>query len=372
MTSKSRVVYVTDRDPNQPVSGGMIRDLMWSKILADVCDYTLVLTEATPGPSTLRISRAWSKLRSYPENGYDMAVENRIRTEFSRGSAIIFSRLAQGKYIKIAKKIGYKVILDEHNVESVLNVQLAMSLKPSTYRNYLNWRLKKTEMEYSKQADWVFCTSQEDAGYLQEWLPKEKIRIFPNLIQTGIYNPSLTFNERKLILFAGTLDYFPNVAALDWFMRDVLPLVQKKAPLLLNKIMIAGRNPSDELGMKIKNSGLNLNRNPSSMAPLFADASVFFVPLLHGGGTRIKILEALASGCRVLSTGKGAEGLPASVKAKLWIADQPEKFADQLIELATQEASFDLESILAREAVAELCNLKLWIQNFRQVLDGTP
>jgi glycosyltransferase involved in cell wall biosynthesis len=136
--------------------------------------------------------------------------------------------------------------------------------------------------------------------------------------------------ERDIdILFLGSLSSPNNVVGLRWYFNSVHPSVIAAIPDL--RLVIAGRKPSQQLSEFISDAGAELICDPPEIAPLFARALVFFNPILHGSGVNIKTIDMLASGRPVVTTSKGARGLPSEVIAQLAVADAPNTFADRVI-----------------------------------------
>jgi glycosyltransferase involved in cell wall biosynthesis len=130
------------------------------------------------------------------------------------------------------------------------------------------------------------------------------------------------------LIFTGTLSYFANLEGIRWFLSEVYPIVQSQLPAV--KLIITGKNDGVSLPTA---DNVTLTGFVEDVRPLIASARVSLAPLLVGGGTRLKILEAMALGTPVVATTKGAEGLRAVDGEHLLIADTPAQFADAVIRL---------------------------------------
>jgi glycosyltransferase involved in cell wall biosynthesis len=368
MQNKS-ILFFADQDPKNPTSGGMIRDRIWLELLPDSLTTKTIWANLYSTGKKSFIQKIMNALRSYPENGFNPLIEAELQKSFSPGSILIISRLANGKYIETAKKIGYQVILDEHNVESYLIKSMLPSLIKAPYQWYLYFRILRIERKYVQNADQVFCTSEADQKLLSKWVSSSKIKVIPNLIKTEEYNPNKKPEERKHILFAGTLDYYPNITGLEWFLNVVLPIIKKQNPELMSRFLIAGRNPTQSLKHLIQKNQIQLIENPINLKPIIADSTLLFVPLLFGGGTRIKILEGLASGTPIVSTSKGTEGFNFENKGVL-IADSPVAFAQKLIELATNPENQSNLNQLCQKTVSEYCDIQFYRTKIKSILDS--
>jgi glycosyltransferase involved in cell wall biosynthesis len=156
-----------------------------------------------------------------------------------------------------------------------------------------------------------------------------EVSVIPNTVHEGerIDNGKTT----PAMLLTGTLDYEPNVDALRWLTAEILPGIQRAHPGV--ELTVAGRNPTAEVLEICAAAGAMLIPNAPSLEPLFAAARVVVAPLRLGGGTRIKILEAMARGAAIVATPIGAEGLLVRDGYDLYLAEDPETFAARCLAL---------------------------------------
>ncbi len=136
------------------------------------------------------------------------------------------------------------------------------------------------------------------------------------------------------ILFFGSLDWYPNLDALDYLLKEIMPPIAQRLPSV--KLQVVGKAPPQGLAMRLAGgAGVEFVGEVPDVRPYLAQAAVVVVPLRIGGGSRIKILEALAMGKAVVSTSIGAEGLAVSDGIHLLLADTPAEFASRTVELLT-------------------------------------
>ena len=115
-------------------------------------------------------------------------------------------------------------------------------------------------------------------------------------------------NHQHTVIFIGSFGYYPNKMAAKWLLDEIFPAIQKRYPE--SRLILAGSSPTSEMQSKMKaNSKVTITGRVEDLRPYLSSASVVLIPLKHGGGTRLKILEAFAAGRAVVSTSKGAEGL---------------------------------------------------------------
>jgi glycosyltransferase involved in cell wall biosynthesis len=153
------------------------------------------------------------------------------------------------------------------------------------------------------------------------------------------------------LLFFGTLSYGPNADGLVWFCEQVLPRVRQSKPDV--RLEVVGLDPPPRVTALGRLPGVQVTGFVPDIRPKLWSATMCVVPLLAGGGTRLKILEALAAGCPVISTTVGAEGLELMDGKHLLIADDPEEFARDVVALLESDALRHRLADAGRRAVAE-------------------
>jgi glycosyltransferase involved in cell wall biosynthesis len=148
------------------------------------------------------------------------------------------------------------------------------------------------------------------------------------------------------------MDFRPNVDAVLWFAREVLPLIQREMPQVSLKVV--GRNPHPRLQGLQRSSNIILTGYVDDVRPYIGEAAVYVVPLRVGGGTRLKLLEAMSMAKAIVSTSLGCEGIPIRPDRELVIADEPESFARAVVRLMRYRERRAQLGISARElAVSE-------------------
>lgn len=161
-----------------------------------------------------------------------------------------------------------------------------------------------------------------------------KIRV----VENGVSSAHLTFAtevEPDTLAYPGSPTYAPNLEAVLWFSRDVLPRIRAERPAV--RFTVTGRAEPQQAAA-LAPAGVTLAGHVPDIRPVIAGSAVCVVPLRTGGGTRLKILEALALGTPVVSTSKGAEGLELEHGRDLLIADEPEAFASAVTSILVDPA----------------------------------
>jgi glycosyltransferase involved in cell wall biosynthesis len=168
------------------------------------------------------------------------------------------------------------------------------------------------------------------------------VTIIPNAVHLGDYDDVHETPRPNQLIFAGSFSYSANYDAMCWFVRDVYPLIRARVPDV--RLTITGDTANRPLppAPNAVHTGY-----VEDVRPLVAGAWISVAPIRIGGGTRVKILEAMALGTPVVATSKGAEGLEVTNDAHLLIADTPQLFAQHVVRLL---GDADLRSRLARRA----------------------
>jgi glycosyltransferase involved in cell wall biosynthesis len=242
-------------------------------------------------------------------------------------------------YIPIARRWQphAKIILDCHNIESDLWRQYyerprKFWHKPAAYRF---WRSAlEQERAYLPRADQVWVVSETDARRAHALAPSARLRVIPNgttPVEVG-GQPA----HPPIIGFLGSLMYPPNESGLRFFLDHIWPRICEATPDV--RMMIIGRPTPALLRRARADERLLVVGEVTDITPYLQQWTLMVVPLLHGGGTRMKILDAWAHGIAVVSTSRGAEGLRAAPGEGLWIADSPQEFAEAVLHLLRDEA----------------------------------
>jgi polysaccharide biosynthesis protein PslH len=206
-----------------------------------------------------------------------------------------------------------------------LSYRRAAALAPTRLRRargmLRTWRLLRFERALARHAHAVVAVSADEAAMVQALAPSTRVVVAPNGVDADALKPSAPGDAA---LFVGLLSYAPNRDAMTWFAREVLPRLGPDGP----EVLVAGRDPGAELqALATDSPRLKLLGFVPDLAPIYARAGVFVNPMRGGGGTRLKMLEAMAAGKAVVSTAIGAEGLALTPGRDVVIADGATEFA---------------------------------------------
>jgi glycosyltransferase involved in cell wall biosynthesis len=188
------------------------------------------------------------------------------------------------------------------------------------------------EGEAVRRFERILAVSDADREtLLRLYGPLPPVDVVPTGVDTTYFAP-LDGDERPgRLAFTGSMDWLPNEDAMLWFAREILPRVRRHEPSA--SLAIVGRMPTAAVRRLGAEAGIEVTGRVEDVRPHVAAAPVYVVPLRVGGGTRLKIFEAMAMGKAIVSTTIGAEGLPVRAGEHLLIADTPAEFADAVLRL---------------------------------------
>ena len=265
-------------------------------------------------------------------------------------------------------------ILFQHNVEAMIWKRHFEVQSNPVKKNYLRtqWRkMVKFETEMCRAFDSVIAVSAEDREQLKTEYGAREVYDVPTGVDTKFFRPSgnEALNQHNVV-FTGSMDWLPNEDGIRYFTEQILPLIRQSIPDA--SLTVVGRNPYPsllELGKR--DNRVVVTGRVEDVRPYMEQAAAYIVPLRVGGGTRLKIYEAMAMGKPIVSTTIGAEGLPVTDGNELRIADTPETFAAAVTDLL-----LDLESAKAMgQRAAAVVRAKFgWAgvaSKFAEICEGT-
>ena len=250
------------------------------------------------------------------------------------------------------------VIFDDINAEYMLQRRAFEtdikhpSLWLGAFYSLLQWqKLRRYETEACRRMDKVVVVSQADRIALQRLLPSVESAVVPNGVDTSYYLPAHMEKESDTsLVFTGKMDFRPNVDAVLWFGQKVWPLIQQDVPKA--RFNVVGRDPHPRLRCLRALPGITVTGYVEDIRPHIAEAGVYVVPLRVGGGTRLKVLEAMSMSKAIVSTSLGCEGIDVMPGLDLLIADEPRSFAKKAVSLM-QDPERRVELGLAARRLAE-------------------
>jgi glycosyltransferase involved in cell wall biosynthesis len=229
-------------------------------------------------------------------------------------------------------------VLDEHNVEYDIRSRTLALVRPGARKayDYLNHlKLRAEEQRSWRDVDACAVTSPRDEEMIRAAFPDVRTAVVPNAVDTEFLSPGSKQRVPGRILFLGTLSYYPNHDGLLSFLREVMPAVRRLHPSA--RLQIVGASPPAEL-RRFEGPDVTFTGFVEDVRPYLERAAVVVAPLRIGGGTRLKILEAMAMAAPVVSTSLGAEGLAVTHGRDVLVADTAEAFAAEVVRVLRDDA----------------------------------
>jgi glycosyltransferase involved in cell wall biosynthesis len=282
-------------------------------------------------------------------------IKLKLLVERQQPDIVVVEGISLFPLMKHLRSSARTLILDMHNVESDLVKDIASG--PSFRHIFLSntWRLRRRERKAARMVDQIWVCSSDDHERVRNLvdaqtptyivpngLPRPDCCVEPALISRGPIGP-------PRILFVGHLGYSPNKEAVRRLAREILPRVKMQFPDA--RLTVAGRLPDAPISQLARECDVELIANPDDIAPLYAQANLSVVPLSSGGGTRIKILEAMTFGLPVIATTVAAEGHNFANGEEILIADTDGEIARDICALSSDPERYDMQRRRAFEAV---------------------
>ena len=263
-------------------------------------------------------------------------------------------------------------VLFAHNVEAVIwrrHYEVARNplWKALSWREWK--RMEAAERRYLQKADHVLAVSENDKSEFSRFLDPRKLTVTQTGADTEFFQPSTEKETPNSLVFTGSMDWLPNEDAIIYFISKILPLIQRQVPSAT--LCIVGRKPSPRLqGLVSRVPNIQLTGWVEDVRPYLARSAVCIVPLRIGGGTRLKIFEAMSMAKPVVSTSVGAEGLPVKNGEHLLLADDPASFAESTLRLLGNASQRTEVGQAARRLVEENYSWATVSKSFAQVLEN--
>jgi glycosyltransferase involved in cell wall biosynthesis len=263
---------------------------------------------------------------------------------------------------------GPRVVI-AHNVESVIWQRYRETEANALRRWYIGRQWRKFlafERRALGEADCTVAVSDLDAARFRRDFGVRRVGVVENGVDTAYFRPGEGWREPGRILFLGSLDWRPNLDGVELLLDRVFPAV--RAAESTATLCLVGRNPSDALRRKAERTpGVELHGNVADVRPFLAECGVMVVPLRIGGGSRLKILEALASGTPVVSTRVGAEGLHLGAGRHLTVVEDIDALAPALVEAVRAPEVVREQAEAGRRRVLERYDWDVLAEQLEQV-----
>lgn len=365
-----RILLLTPQRPYPPHQGTTLRNFNLVKELAkrhSVCVLTFLEPDQAPhDPGPLLDLCEWLETAPVPRRSTGLRLSQMLTTNRPDMSLRLWSPELNDRLATILRQQPFDVveiegiemapylstleaaqprpliIYDAHNAEWILQKRacLADLKNPARWAaaaySWVQWqRLRRYEAELLRRVNHTIAMSHPDKVALRDVASDVPITVVPNGVDLLAYD-DVTQTKPFDLLFTGKMDFRPNIDAVLWFGRYVLPLIQAQRPG--TTFAIVGQRPHPRLDVLRNLPGVTITGYVDDVRPYLAGASVYVAPLRVGGGTRLKLLEAMMMGVPIVSTTVGAEGFPVVHGQELILADEPEQFAQEILDLLASPA----------------------------------
>lgn len=357
-----RILVVAPAFPFPPLSGGDMRVYQLTRQLAERHDVTLlsyavaendigirelgqsVTVRAVHRAPATTVHRRLAQLRSLAARD-PFASRSLVSTEMQAAINDLCSLMAFDLiHAEFSTMCGFHfpddipLVVDEHNIEYELYWRLARGERSPLRRafNGLEYlRLRQFEERCWRSARGCAVTSARELPIVQAIAPATPTAVVPNGVDSDYFRPWPGETQPRSVVFNGVLNYRPNVDAATHLVEDIWPLVLARCPQA--RLVLVGTAPEPEV-RRLQRATVDVVGRVPDIRPYLGAAEVVAVPIRIGGGTRLKVVEALAMGKPIVSTSLGSEGLALRGGDELLIADDPASFASRILELFEDSA----------------------------------
>lgn len=365
MAAAGRILFVTEKFPHPVDDGGQIRTYQVLACLARELPVTLLSLDAPSradveavealkvevaclGPRRARWQSPWFAAQAlftrapYPmRKNFSHRLLAEIRRRIAAGgvAAVHFNHLDAAQYVEHLGPEREKVrtVFDTHNLLTRMYERFARDGSNPARRAYATiqwWRMARFEPQILRAVDQVLVCSDTERELAHTW-GVNRAMVVPNGVDldrfAGLVRRPRADGEPPTLVFVGGLSYAPNAEAVRWLLDEIAPEIAKLLPRV--RIVLVGKGASPALLARARPPEVEFSGWVEDVRPFLAQADVCVVPIRVGGGTRIKILEAMAAGVPVVSTRVGAEGIAARDSESIVLADDPAAFARAVAEL---------------------------------------
>ena len=355
-----RILFVSPRQCWPPQSGAALREYHLARALGERAELTHVFfsqagaRNAAAAPFRRNAVSAPAPRRYTPAKivrgilgGQPLSLVNYTSDAMKAALAALVDRqpfdlvhvdsIHMAAYEPILRRAGAPMVYDWHNIESEAMRRYSANAPSVAHRLYASItarRLAALEKEILRTADGHIVCSERERETLLGIAPAARIATIENGADLSFFNEAQPAAERRRLLFVGWMSYHANIEAAVAFTRTVWPGIRERFPEW--RLTLAGLDPAPAVLALRSEANVEVTGTVEDVRPYYREAVAAIVPLRTGGGTRLKILEAMAAGVPVISTPLGAEGLAVTPGVDILIAEKDEDWLPFMTALSTQ------------------------------------
>lgn len=316
------------------------KDAEYIPLMDNLCKKFVAVPWSEPKRYTLGFyfRLALQSLSRYPVsvlNDFSPALEQALKAELTNEQYDLVVCDFLQSTLNFRDVEGVPTLLFQHNVEAQITQRHYG--KAQNWFTRLFWglqhrRMLRHEGRMCRRFDGIVAVSNEDKAIMENWYQAENVHVIPTGVDTDRFKPDDNIQEKKQLVFTGSMDWLPNEDAMAYFLESIFPLIKEEEPD--TGLVIVGRRPTPKIVRMAQGRGdVQLTGWVDDTRPYISESAVYIVPIRIGGGTRMKIYEALAMRKALVSTTVGAEGLPLVDGEHIYRADTPEVFSKRVVEL---------------------------------------
>ncbi len=375
-----KILMLTPYLPYPPSEGGQVRSYKLIKLLSKKHEITLVcFSRQHNTKSQIDHMRKFCKKVLVIERGKTWTLSNILRTGFSKYpflvsiyyspkiKQILQSELDNGHYDLIHAEMSYTLpYLPKHNLPVILVEQTIMSRifahqaktdKRLWFRPFMLidiMKMRYWEKYFWKKVNRVVTVSYEDANVVRSMIPGLRVDVVPNGVGEDVSNLPKTLHFNTEILYMGNYKWIQNWEAAELLAKKVFPLIKEQIPSV--NLVIAGQSPTKDV-LALKSDKLNIQildlaeDDFQGVVRAYLHAGLFVAPMYAPGGTRLKILAAMASMVPVVTTSIGAEGYGAIDKESILIGNTSKELANIAVRVLKDKVLYKKIATNARDLV---------------------
>jgi sugar transferase (PEP-CTERM/EpsH1 system associated) len=312
-------------------------------VMEEFCDSVVALpvpSDASRGALAAALARNVASTLPFVAQKYDTpAMRDAVRKVAGRAPVDLLhlDMLPLAVYARAAGPV--PVVLTDHNVEYVL-----LERRAKTQQGATGWfwraqarRLRRFEAAAVRAATRTIAVSDVDAATLRALVPGANVHVVPNGVDGEFFQPGAEPEDPDALVFVGAMTHHPNVDSVKYFVEEIWPRIRAARPGA--RLTVIGAHPPQSIRTFGDTPGITVAGQVPDIRPYVQRAAVYVVPLRAGGGTRLKILDAMAMGKAIVSTSVGCEGLEVADGCDIAVADTPEAFAQRTLSLMDDAAA---------------------------------
>jgi len=267
-----------------------------------------------------------------------------------------------------------RAALFQHNVETIIWERRRDTFSNPLRRMAFHYevaRMRAYERSICRAAGHVIAVSQEDADRMRARFGISRVSVVPTGVDIDFFTPAPASPPVADLVFVGSMDWMPNIDGVTYFSQEIMPLILSRKPDC--RVAIVGRAPPSSITHLAEiQPNLSVTGLVPDVRPYLWGSKVSIVPLRIGGGTRLKIYEAMAARIPVVSTSIGAEGLPVSDRKNIALADDPRQFAEACLDLLADSDKRRRQAADAWDLVRSQHSWRQAAECFERILESAP